>query len=104
MTEEGEIQREIVSALRKIGVWVDRRNSGGRLGRVRLCETGTPDLWTQLGYLEVKVPGKGLSDDQRAWHAKAKLYGVRVATVYSAGEAVDVVRQWQAESCKACGR
>jgi len=91
------LQNHITAALAKLGVWVDRRNSGGRPG-VRLCEPGTPDLEVLgpvTGWIEVKLPGEDLNPSQRKWHARAKRFGHRIVVARSVSEAVHAVLAWR---------
>lgn len=93
---ETDLQRTILEELSKAGYWAMRVNSGGRQGRVRLAPDGTPDicLIAPYGWIEVKLPGKGLRPAQADWHAKAQRLGVRVAIATSAAEAIDVAGEW----------
>jgi hypothetical protein len=94
---ETAISKAIREAVENVcGVPCFRVNSGGRIGRVKLAPSGTPDIYTHLGWLEVKRPGEELSEKQEAWHSKAKEFGVRVATVRSVQEAVATVSRWKA--------
>lgn len=95
---ETQLQTAIVAALRQMGIWVIVMNVTKRRGKrgVNCGEPGMPDLWTEYGWLEVKLPGDGVvSADQRAWHDKARRRGVRAAIVDSVGQAVDQVLVWQ---------
>ena len=96
---------KVIAALQSAGIWADRRNSGGNQ-RIRLCERGTPDIWTPRGYIEGKAPGDRLNPSQIAWHARARVHGVRVATVNydSPGEAIEIVSGWESEVCACCKR
>lgn len=93
---ETALQSAIVKALRQMGVWVIVMNVTKRRGKrgVNCGENGMPDLWTDFGWLEVKLPGEKLEHDQRVWHAKAKGRGIRVAMVDSIGDAVAVIKAW----------
>jgi protein gp37 len=97
---ETQLQARIVSALEKIGVWVIRQ--GVVVPRAGLQvpsagEPGQPDLWTNLGWIEVKLPGEDLDPDQVKWFAKAKLFGVRTAVAHSVREACSVANDWRRE-------
>lgn len=92
------LQGQIMATLAGLGVWVIR------IGRVKRrpglqapeCgEDGIPDLWTELGWIEVKEPGKGLDPDQETWHAKAVRRGVSVGVAHSVREAVELVNGWR---------
>jgi len=94
---ETALQTAIADALRSIGVWVMVMNVTKRRGKrgVNCGEPGMPDLWTEYGWLEVKLPEGGvISDVQLAWHVKANQKGVNVAVVESIADAVDTVQFW----------
>ncbi len=94
---ETALQTAIVDALERIGVWVMVMNVTKRRGKrgVNCGEPGMPDLWTDFGWIEVKLPDEGVvSQAQKVWHAKAKGRGIRVATVDSVSDAVAVVQAW----------
>jgi len=95
---ETDLQRSIMVALEQMGVWVIRTAVNAKRGKlgVRTGEPGMPDLWTEFGWLEVKLPGNDLDPDQVAWHAKAKERWTRVDTVRSVIEAIQVVAWWEA--------
>ena len=96
---ETDISRDIRKAIEAIGVPVERVQTGMvrvRGGWMHLANDGTPDLWTPLGWLEVKRPGEEPDPEQKQWHARAEAWGVRVAVVTSVREAVDVVMRWKA--------
>lgn len=97
---ETELSRRIREALQQLGYWVIRTQVKGRSGKraVATGEPGMPDLYLPgLGHLEVKMPGKKLSDKQCEWHIKASARGVRVATAWSVSEAITIVRSWDRE-------
>ncbi len=102
---ETQLSRAIVVALKALGVWTIRVQSGvipalyGTTRRYIHCaEPGTPDLCLPgLGFIEVKTDAGELSPFQLAWHARAAREGVNVAVVRSVSDAVRVVRQWQEE-------
>lgn len=100
-TSETDIQRDIMQALRYCGIWVIRLQVIGRRGRIGATgELGLPDLYLPgLGHLEVKHPQntRGLSTEQVQWRDRAVSHGVRVATVTSVAQAVDVARKWRDE-------
>ena len=47
-----------------------------------------------LGHMEVKLPGRKVSEDQAAWHARAFSNWVNCVTVTSVGEAITWARRW----------
>jgi hypothetical protein len=102
-SEETKLSKRIRDALDKKGVWWIRIQSGKipmrHKGFMWCAENGTPDLWTKWGFLEVKDLSK-LSDEQLAWHAKAKREGVNVTVVHSPSEAFDAIEQWKKEDNK----
>ena len=95
---ETELQRLIMNTLQALGFWVVRTAVKGKRGKlgVRTGETGMPDLCivSPSGWLEVKLPDGRLSDEQEAWHRRARNRGIKVATVRSVEEAVEIVRSW----------
>jgi hypothetical protein len=98
---ETKLSKEIQDALSKLGFWSIRIQSGSvkvRRGYMSLAEPGTPDRYViGYGWLEIKMPGKKLSGDQLAWHARARELGERVEVAESVPQAVDVVLGWRAE-------
>ena len=93
----GSIQKELI----KQGFFVIRVHSGKvrvRGGYMQLAPNGTPDLHiVGQGWLECKVPGQKLRDEQTAWHLRARAHHVRVETVESVGQAVEVAMRWRTE-------
>ena len=101
---EGQIQAAVVEAIRSMGVMVERVQSGKvkvQGGWMRLASPGTPDLWTSCGWLECKTAKGLLSDEQIAWHARARDAGVNVAVVRSAADAVRIVSLWRRQKGRA---
>lgn len=96
---EADVSAEIQEALDAIGVMVERVQCGAhrvRGGYLHCAKAGTPDLWTEFGWLEVKRDGKAkCRASQELWHARAHRHGVRVAVVSSVAEALAVVREWR---------
>jgi hypothetical protein len=95
---ETELSKSIRIALEQSGFWVIRLQSSGRHGARTFAtgEPGLPDLYLPgLGHLEVKTPTGKLSEEQTAWHHRALKSGVRVGTVRSVSQAVDVARTWR---------
>jgi hypothetical protein len=98
LSTETDLSRSIQQALRSMGIWVIRTQSSGRHGSrsVATGEPGMPDLYLpSLGHLEVKTEDGRLSEEQRTWHARAQMLGVRVAVVRSVLEAVEAVLGWR---------
>jgi hypothetical protein len=104
---ETDISRAIRESLTAAGVWCFRVQSGKILtrrgGAIVLCPPGTPDNWTEFGWLETKDPNrerrKTLTDTEKAqlaWRLKAAQHGVNVAVVESMQEAFRVVAEWKA--------
>lgn len=94
---ETDLQRSIKMALEQAGFWVVRTQVRGRNGprSVATGEPGMPDLLlVGVGYVEVKLPGGKLSQEQEAWHAKAKARGVKVTVAHSVAEAVTTANGW----------
>ena len=99
---ETQLQRSIIEALQKMGVWVIRTAVSKKRGRGFTGEDGMPDLHVvhygpkgESGWLEVKRPGETLNENQVIWHDRARQAGVRVATVTSPIEAWGVVLDWR---------
>ena len=94
---ETRLQNEIIDLYRKIDVWVIRTARSKKRGwkSINTGEDGQPDLWTELGWVEVKLPGKDLDPDQVAWHAKAVKRGVNVGTVWSVQDAFLLAMHWR---------
>lgn len=94
---ETDLQRSIKQALELMGVWVMRIGVNVKRGRAGTisAEPGCPDLWTEYGWLEVKLPGEPLLPDQVDWHKKARRKGLNVETVRSVAQAVDAVQSWR---------
>jgi hypothetical protein len=95
---ETAISKDIHGALDLLGVLWERVNSGAiKRGRnmIHLARKGTPDTWTELGWLESKTPIGKLNEDQKAWHARAKRHGVRVAVVRDVRETIAVIQAWR---------
>jgi len=96
---ETEIQSGIMEALKAINVWAIRVGRNKRRNkRAKVApsgEDGSPDIWTELGWMEVKRPGEGLDPDQEEWHAKAEARGVRSGVVHSETEALALAAVWR---------
>lgn len=58
---------------------------------VHCASPGTPDLWTELGWIECKVRNGKVSDVQRLWHERAARHGVRVHIVRSVADVVALI-------------
>jgi hypothetical protein len=99
-SQETKLSKSIQDALKRLKFWCIRVQCGivplGRGRFMHLAENGTPDLWTSLGWLEVKDKSE-LSPAQIAWHEKAKEHNVRVAVVRSTQDAIDTVIKWKKE-------
>jgi hypothetical protein len=61
---------------------------------MHLASPGTPDVWTSLGWIEVKDKSD-LSQEQLAWHAKARYNNVRVTVARSPDEAMAAIENWK---------
>lgn len=103
---ETQFSKSVRATLKRLGVWHVRVQSGtlpvvyarnGKTHYVHCAEEGTPDHWTELGWLESKVDDGELNDAQKRWHAKAKARGVRVEAVWSVADVVRVVRAWRGQ-------
>jgi hypothetical protein len=109
---ERQIQRQIVKALRAIGIVCAHvpngtRYSGDRLARVKQSAAliadgvlvGMPDLLCihrdgRLGFLEIKRPGGVVSAEQERVAALMSMRSVPVAFVSSLDEALATVKGW----------
>jgi hypothetical protein len=95
---ETELQSDIIKTLTKLGYWAVRSARAKRRGRrsINTGEDGFPDVTVVgLGYIEVKMLGKDLEEDQVDWHAKAKRRGVKVGTAWCVEDAIRIVRGWE---------
>jgi hypothetical protein len=99
---ETALQQAIVKALSRRGHWVIRTGVVGKHSSrgSRIGEPGLPDihLLETGSWLEIKLPGRPLSADQKRWHANAKQLGVNVWTVDTISEALEVADRWLQES------
>jgi len=97
-SSETELSASIRSAMETMGFWVERLQSGKlKGGKIRLCSPGTPDLLIVapiMAFVEVKQPGKKLSEEQESWHARARRYGVQVVTLTSVSGAIELGKIW----------
>ncbi len=96
---EGQLLTRVMEALSLLqGCRPMRRNSGGRRGRVWLCEEGTPDIEVMLrggrvAWIELKTATGTVSDAQKLWHAAAGEMGHVVHVVRTVQGAIDAVRE-----------
>lgn len=105
MSPETQLQSAIMSALESLGFWVirtGRHKYRPGVAAPNFGDDGFPDVMVMVRgigatFLEVKCPGKSPDPDQVAWHIKADLHSVRVATITSVADAVRTVRHWQKE-------
>lgn len=99
---ETDLQRAIIKALESMGVWCCVMNVTKRRGKrgVNCGETGMPDIWTEYGWGECKLPGEDLSPHQLLWHGKAQARDIPVATWRSVSEAVGTVIGWRANKVR----
>jgi hypothetical protein len=109
---ERTIQREIVKAVRALGIIVHHSPNGAMLGgdkwaRVKQAAVlkadgnvpGWPDLTLlnragEVGFMEVKAPGGTLEPSQEALIPKLEARTYRVAVVTSVDEALGTLRGW----------
>jgi hypothetical protein len=94
---ETQLQNSIIVALRQMGVWCFVMNVTVRRGKrgVNCGEPGMPDIWTEYGWLEVKIPGNNLDQDQVAWHKRARSRGIEVETTCSMEQSVRIAQEWR---------
>jgi hypothetical protein len=97
-SEETKLSKAIRERLKVDGVAHERVQCGivpmRHGGFMHLATPGTPDLWTSLGWIEVKDKTE-LSQEQLAWHAKARYHNVRVTVARSADEAIAAIENWK---------
>jgi hypothetical protein len=93
MSETSDITIPTIDNLKKLGFWAIRVNAGMR-GGVRMAPKGTPDILVLSPYvwLECKLPGEGLTEEQTKFFERAKREGIPCAKITSWQEAVSVVR------------
>ena len=100
---ETQLSKSIRDALESMGVWVERLQSGKiklRHGWLHCCSPGTPDmlcLWPTVAFLEIKLPGRKLSQEQADWHRRARTAGLEVHRVESVEEAMEHAKRWLSE-------
>lgn len=95
---ESAIQRSITDMAVAHGYKVYRLNSGGRRGRVRLLEDGTPDLLIVLRkgrslWIEVKRPDEEPTVVQRLRHRELRNLGHAVAVCHSVPDFLAALRE-----------
>jgi hypothetical protein len=97
-SEETKLSKAIRERLKVEGVMHERVQCGIvplRHGSfMHLASPGTPDVWTSLGWIEVKDKSD-LSQEQLAWHAKARHNNVRVTVARSPDEAMAAIENWK---------
>jgi hypothetical protein len=107
---ETDISRNIRKALAKIGLWVERVNSGKvptRGGFFQGASKGTPDTVIvgppplDGAWIETKTNEGELNDNQVDWHARAKRSGVRVGVARSVEQAIALVTAWRQKGKRA---
>lgn len=96
---ESALQSRILEGLKMRGVWSFRVGRNKRRGKssgfAPSGEDGVPDIWTEYGWIEVKLPGEDLSPDQVAWHDKARRRGVNAGVARSGADAFDLIDAWK---------
>jgi len=113
MSTETVLVRGILDALHAQAVFCWRVNagltvfgaSGGHAKRViKGAPNGTPDIIGivpgsrgRMFGIEAKSPKGVQNANQKAWEAKAAAHGVRYGVARSIGEAMGLVRAWQAD-------
>jgi hypothetical protein len=102
--ETSDLTRPIVAALNAIpGVWASRNNVGHAttengwpvtygLGTGSADVVGVVAPYGRAFFLEVKWPGKGPSDEQRAFLSRLERLGASSHVVHSIDEATAIVR------------
>lgn len=94
---EREIQEQIANLLRQRGIWFHR----SRMDKRTTGPKGTPDFLFAVDgracAIEVKMPGKTLSDDQRVTLHSMIANGWQSRLVGSAGDALAFIKVLEAE-------
>lgn len=94
MKEETARSRSIQDFLRAKRIPCARVHCGKvkvRGGWMQLAESGYPDLWTPLTWLETKTPVGELEDSQIERHDELRRWGERIEVVTSADEARQII-------------
>lgn len=104
---ETDLSRAVQQCLKANGILYERVQSGrlqaaykGRVHWIHCSSVGTPDLWSELGWLEIKTQTGRLSAVQKAWHSRANKAGVPVHVVRSVSDVLHLIREHRA----GCGR
>lgn len=107
MKRENDIQAEVIAALRKMGKFVLRLNSGKarvKGGFIQLCPTGTPDIqviehidtktislsYSRVTWLEIKRPREKQTPEQVEFEMTALQRGERYFICYSLSDALEI--------------
>ena len=102
MSETSEVTRPTVDALNCIPGVIAIRIQAGRVksrggGWMQLAEPGSPDVIAVVKglavFFECKAPKGLVSEEQLAWHARARRAGAVVVVIRKPSAAVDVVRK-----------
>lgn len=101
---ETPIVTTILDALKAMGIWAWRQNSGrvkARGGWFYGAPKGAPDIQGTLDGrafgIEVKTATGEQRKSQLAWQAMAQRHGVKYGLARSVREAVELVREWRKE-------
>lgn len=99
---EGDVSRLFQDVFKALGVMYFRIHCGSVPLRggyyMQLAEAGFPDWWTELGFIESKVPKSGkLSAEQVACHSQLKHAGHRVSVETTAAGLARTLRRWRRE-------
>lgn len=97
MSETSDIVRPSIEDIRALGIPCERIQSGWakglKGGRMKLADTGTPDIWTALCWIEAKRPGEKPTPEQLAWHAAAKRWGIPVEISESREQTIAIIKR-----------
>lgn len=101
---EKHVQAEVKGALEGLGFHISDTSQGyrggGRRNRSTRITKGVPDLYVTharyriRAWLEVKGEETPVTPEQRAWHARERESGGKVAVVRSAADAMWALHQW----------
>jgi hypothetical protein len=105
---ETQAQDKVVDALTRLGVWAFRIRAEAKLRGKPAAPPGTADIWTEYGWLELKMRRGIVSPEQTEWHRVAMRHHVNSCIVYEGAEgpkeliarSVKIVLEWRAEAMR----
>lgn len=95
---ETEIQASIMAAARAMGYKAYRLNAGGRRGRIRLLEPGTPDVLVLMRggrtlFVEIKRAGEDPTDVQKERHRELRELGHAVTVARAVEDFIEAEKE-----------